>query len=75
MTIMGKNQNTFSVTYNGVTYIQFFANELIETVQNSFGPMEMEVVGVPQVNHWNGRTIPQISIKEYEIKSINTKEF
>ena len=75
MTVMGKNQNTFSVTHNGVTYIQFFANELIETVQNSFGPMEMEVVGVPQVNHWNGRTIPQISIKEYEIKSINTKEF
>ena len=65
--IIGKTGNTLRFEKNGVTYIQFFANELIEKLQN-YNDIKMEVVGVAKLNVWGGRVTRQIIIKDYEIK-------
>ena len=68
ITIMGKNKDTVKIEHNGISYIQFRAGDLIEELNNSFGPVELEIVGKANINEWNGRYTPQIFIEDYEIK-------
>ena len=65
--IIGKSGNTVRFEKNGITYIQFFASDLIEEL-NGYNDIKMEVVGTAKLNVWGGRVTRQIIIKDYEIR-------
>lgn len=67
--IMGSKQDTVKIEYNGISYIQFRATELIEELQNSEGKT-ISVVGRANINEWGGRRKPQLFIENYEIYNI-----
>lgn len=75
VSIIGQNRNTAKFDYNGITYIMFFAKDFIEEIENSPNNFDITVAGTPGVNHYNGRTIPQIRFKYYEIKPSSLYEF
>ena len=64
--IIGANRDTVKFTKNGITYIKFKANELIDEL---FGMKDiiMKIVGRCNINEWNGIKNPQIIIDDYEI--------
>lgn len=64
---MGKAKNTIKFKVNGVEYIKFFANDLIEDIMNSSDIISLEVVGKCGINSWGGATTPQIVIQDYEL--------
>ena len=65
--IMGKNQDTLKITYNGIAYMKFHAKEMIAELSKCKGNMELEVIGRGNVNEWGGRKTPQIFIDNYNI--------
>ena len=71
MRVMGSNNDTIKIEYNGMAYLKFHAKDLIDEIKSQSGPIEMEVVGKANLNEWGGRVTPQIIIEDYEIKSIN----
>lgn len=71
--IIGKNSDTLKINKNGITYIKFFAKDLINELRE-LEDIKLEVVGVPNLNVWNGFVTPQIQIKAYEVKD-GTFEF
>ena len=64
--IIGTNRDTVKFTKNGIIYIKFKANELIDEL---FGMKDiiMKIVGRCNINEWNGIKNPQIIIDDYEI--------
>lgn len=72
--IMGKNKDTIKIMKNGITYIKFFAKDLIEELKG-MNEINMEVVGKANVNVWNGTTTPQIQIENYEFKEDRLIDF
>lgn len=66
--ICGARNDTIRFEKFGITFIQFFAKEMIENLEKMEGEIKMEVIGTANVNEWMGRTNPQINIKKYEIK-------
>lgn len=68
--IMGSNMDTVKIEYNGIAYMKFHAKDLIEEIKTHNGTMEIEVIGRPNLNEWNGYITPQIFIDDYEIKDI-----
>ena len=71
MRVMGSNNDTIKIEYNGMAYLKFHAKDLIEEIKSQSGPIEIEVVGKANLNEWGGRVTPQIIIEDYEIKPIN----
>lgn len=65
--IIGARKDTLKFEKFGVTYIKFFAKDLIAELEN-YDEIKMEVVGKANVNEWGGRVTPQIMIENYEIK-------
>lgn len=66
--IMGKNKDTIKFTKNGISYLKFFAKDLIAQLDNFDGKICATVIGEAGINEWMGRTNPQISIKDIELK-------
>ncbi len=62
--IMGANQNTIKIMYEGISYIMFNAKKLIEEIKTA---TMVKIVGRANINEWNGVYSPQIMIKDYEI--------
>ena len=53
---------------NGVELIKFKSSEEeYETLYSDLGCVIINVVGICEKNVWNGKTTPQIVIKEFEI--------
>lgn len=76
LTLMSRDKNpTLKITLpNGIACIKFHSSE--EEFENLFkenGCVTLNIVGTAELNKWNGRTSPQILIKEYDI--INSQEF
>lgn len=67
MRVMGTNQDTLKITFNGVAYLKFHAKELIEKLNKVSKPCTIEVVGRPSINVWGNTRTPQILIEDYEI--------
>ena len=65
--VMGANNDTLKIEYNGVAYMQFHAKDLIEKIQEK-GSGIIEIVGRGNLNSWGGRITPQVFIEDYEIK-------
>jgi single-stranded-DNA-specific exonuclease len=68
MQIMGANQDTMKISKNGIEYIQFRAGELIKKIRE-YDVVSMSVVGTMSVNHWSGRSTPQIMISNWEVQN------
>ena len=66
--IIGKNNDTVKFMKNGITYIKFFAKDMIEELAD-LDDIKIEVIGKVSVNHWMGKTSPQIMIESYEIRN------
>ena len=64
--IIGTNRDTVKFIKNGITYIKFKANELIDEL-SGMKDIIMKIVGRCNINEWNGIKNPQIIIDDYEI--------
>ena len=65
--VIGRNSDTLKFEKFGVTYIKFFAKNMIEQL-NQYNNIKLEIVGKANINEWGGRITPQIMIENYEIK-------
>lgn len=65
--IIGSRKDTLKFEKFGVTYIKFFAKDMIEKL-SKYNSIKLEIVGKPSVNEWMGRRTPQILIENYEVK-------
>lgn len=65
--IMGRNNDTIKFEKNGISYIKFFAKDLIEELKQ-YDEMKIEVVGKTVMNEWNGFYTPQIMIEDLEVE-------
>ena len=73
--IMGQYKNHIKFTQNGVEYVRFYDEELINIVKNSDSPT-MDVYGKISLNEWGGKVTPQCNISDYEINSpLNKYDF
>ena len=70
--IMGSNQDTLKIEYNGMSYLKFRAKDLIEKINKypADAQLSMTVVGRCNLNEWGGRVSPQLFIDDCEINSI-----
>jgi single-stranded-DNA-specific exonuclease len=66
--IIGKGADTLKFTVNGVTYIMFKANELIEKVSGK-QEFSLEIIGRANLNEWAGSITPQILIEDYNFRN------
>ena len=66
--IMGRLKNTIKIQYNGVSYLKFFAKDLIEELESYRGDITINIIGTGKINKWMNRETPQIVIKELEIQ-------
>ena len=68
--VMGARQDTLKFEKNGVSYIKFFAKDMIEEINQMFAQtdsLSIDIVGEPSVNEYMGYTNPQIMINAYQI--------
>ena len=70
ISIIGSNSDTIRFTYNGIVYLKFKANDLINKLKDIHDDMLINIVGRANVNRWGGRITPQILIDDMEIKSL-----
>ena len=70
--IMGSNQDTLKIEYNGMSYLKFRAKDLIEKINKypADAQLSMTIVGRCNLNEWGGRKTPQLFIDDCEINSI-----
>ena len=73
--VQGARKDTIKFVINGITYIKFFAKDLIEEIKSKEGKLTMTVLGRGLVNRWMGREIPQILIDEIEFKEASIYDF
>ena len=73
--IMGKTSNTVKIVKNGIAYMKFFADDMIEELHQYGDNIKMEVVGRANLNYWMGTITPQIFIENYEIKEEKPTDF
>ena len=72
--VVGKNKDTLRIHKNGITFIKFFAKDLIEEF-NSHEKFKCEIVGESSVNEWRGNRSPQILINAIDVKEDSILEF
>lgn len=72
--VIGKNKDTLKISKNGITYIKFFAKDLINEI-SKYNEMQLTIVGTANVNEWNGIVTPQLFIKDIDIKEITDLSF
>lgn len=68
VSIIGKNSDTLRFVKNGVTYVMFKANKLIEEIQGKT-EFTLEIVGRANLNEWAGTVSPQIMIEDYNFRN------
>lgn len=72
--VVGKNQDTLRIHKNGITFIKFFAKEIIEQLK-TYHNIKIEVVGKASMNEWGGRSLPQILIESIDFKENKIGDF
>ena len=66
--VIGKNKDTLKFEKNGVTFIKFHANELIEKIKQFKDTIDFEIVGRANMNEFMGHCAPQLFIDDYEVR-------
>ena len=68
MQVMGANQDTVKIMYNGIAYMMFHAKDFIDRVRHvPFSTITIDVVGRANMNEWRGVYTPQIFIDDYNL--------
>lgn len=67
--IIGQNANTVKICHEGVVYIQFKQKNF----QIPTTPVEIEIVGKPNLNEWQGEFTPQLFIENMVITPIENQ--
>lgn len=75
ISIIGSTKETIRFEFNGITYVKFKANDIIEQIEQASGPLKLTIAGKPNINEWGGRRKPQILIEEIEMKTDSLFEF
>lgn len=68
--IMGARQDTLKFEKNGISYIKFFAKDMIAEINEMLeqtSSLSIDIVGEPSINEYMGYTNPQIMINSYQI--------
>lgn len=65
--VIGKNKDTIKFEKNGISYIKFFAKDLIKDLEK-YDEMKISVIGKTGINEWMGRRSCQILIEDIEIE-------
>ena len=65
--ILGKNSDTLKINKFGISYMKFFAKDLIQQLKE-MDKIKINLVGKPNVNEWAGTCTPQIFIEAYELE-------
>ena len=73
--IMGKNQDTIKIVYNGVSYLKFHAKDMIEELSNYNDEFTLNIIGRGNVNEWMNTRSAQLFIESYEIKQSSILDF
>lgn len=73
--VQGARKDTIKFVVNGITYVKFFAKDLIEEIKSKNGKLTMTILGRGTVNRWMGKEIPQILVKEIEFKETSIYDF
>lgn len=71
----GAEKNTVAFSFNGVEYIKFKDDDLVDMLRGYNGKVNMTIIGTPQINEWGGKKTRQIQIKEIEIKNVDDLSF
>lgn len=66
--ILGAQKNTIKIVKNGVSYMKFFATEMIEEI-SKLDEIKINLIGTANINTYGGNITPQIFIQNYEIKN------
>ena len=64
--IIGKNKDTLKFEKNNVTFIKFFAKDMIEDILK-YDEIGLEIIGEANLNYYDDRITPQIIIKDYNL--------
>ena len=65
--VLGKNQDTLKITKFGISYMKFFAKDLIAQLED-MDEIKMNLVGKANLNEFAGRVSPQIFIESFELE-------
>ena len=65
--IIGKNNDTLKIQINNITFIKFFAKDIIDNFNNLNGILKISLVGEPNINEWNGNISAQLFINNIDI--------
>lgn len=77
MQIIGSKKDTIKFVFNGISYMIFKAEKVIEQL-NKFDKddaLTITCIGRPNLNHWGNRITPQIYINDIEIKKNSLYDF
>lgn len=69
---MGRNKATLKIVSGGMTFIKFFAADVVEELEAlvTYGPANVEVLGRAGLNEYNGNTTLQVIIEEIKMEPI-----
>lgn len=74
--VMGANEDTVKIEYNGIAYMKFHAQDLIDALRCAEGKgARIKIVGRANLNEYGGKITPQIFIEDYEIDENNITSF
>lgn len=65
--VLGKNLDTLKINKFGISYMKFFAKDLIKELEQ-MDEIKINLVGKTNLNEFAGRTTPQIFIEAYELE-------
>ncbi len=75
MRVMGAHQDTLKIECGSVSFLKFFATDLIQDIQQYGCNCTIDIIGEANLNEYKGRVTPQIFIKDYEIKEGAKSDF
>ena len=73
--VMGARQDTLKIECGSVSFLKFFATDLIQDIQQYGCNCTIDIIGEANLNEYKGRITPQIFIKDYEIKEGAKSDF
>ena len=66
--VLGQRLDTLKIEKFGISYMKFFAKDLIEQLRNMGNNIKLNIVGHTNINTWGNKITPQIFIDAYEVK-------
>lgn len=75
--VIGSKGDTIKFVFNGMTYMLFKANDVIEQLESIDKTKSVTITcaGRANLNHWGGRVTPQIYIDEIDLRTGSIYDF